>query len=390
MTDTLPPASDDIKSRKRANNYVRRLAYNSRTRQGASGLGSPRGATSVRRRLKLDEKHRRQRLRPVREKWERRATELNARVERTAWDAPEMPALKSCRKYAVARVAKLNGDIAPRLEACGQESLPVVCGCGPVGAKKTCRQWWLCGACRARRAPMLGADIRKGLEAALVEARERWGRDGGRGMEPQIRLLTLTAAHTGDLVADQSSIAVGWRKLYKRMHEDYGESFPYVGVWEVTPGTDGLGHVHLHLAVVWRWRDFWRIREQWEAACPSSRYLDIKRRKDGKESSPSSVGKYLGKYLSKGCDVNGFDERLRAEVSAAFYNQRSVLTSVRFWTKKYKRCCRKCGEGFRLDEEACRATFAALVRVPVEMPRIRRAEQLEWRFDVAEPRAGLY
>ena len=390
VTDTLPPASDDINSCKPANEYIRKLRHNSRAGHGASALGSPRGATSVRRRLKLDENHRRRKLSPVREKWERRATELNAVIARTAHDAPEMASLQSRRKYAVARVAKLNGDIAPRLEACGQESLPVVCGCGPVGAKKTCRQWWLCGACRARRSPMLGADIRKGLDAALTEEREAWGRAGGRGMEPQIRLLTLTAAHTGDLVADQASISTGWRKLYKRMHEDYGESFPYVGVWEVTPGTDGLGHVHLHLAVVWRYRDWWRIREQWERACPTSHYLDIKERKDKKPSSPSSVGKYLGKYLSKGADVNGFDEHLRAEVSAAFYNQRSVLTSLHFWTKKYKKCCRKCGEGFRLDEDACRAAFAVLVVTPAEPPRIVTWKQLEWPMEVAEHSAGLH
>lgn len=326
----------------------------------------------------------------MREKWERRATELNSSISVTAHDAPEMPRLQSCRKYAVARVARLNGDIGPRLEQCGRESLAIVCGCGPVGAKKTCRQWWLCGSCRARRAPTLEADIRKGLDAAITAARDEWGRNGGRGMEPQIRLLTLTAAHTGDLTADQSSISEGWRKLYKRMHEDYGESFPYVGVWEVTPGTDGLGHVHLHLAVIWRWRDFWRIRAQWERVCPTSRYLDIKRRKDGKASSPSSVGKYLGKYLSKGVDVNGFDEYLRAEVSAAFYNQRSVLTSVRFWTKRYEKCCRKCGEGFRLDEVAYRDAFAVLVRTPLETPRVRVAEQLEWAFEVAEHRAGIH
>ena len=331
----------------------------------------------------------------MREKWERRATEVNASIATTAADAPAMPRLKAQRKYAVARVARLNSPIVPRLEQCGQESLPVVCGCGPVGAKKTCRQWWLCVACRARRSPSLGRDIRTGLDAALSEARAEWGRNGGRGMEPQIRLLTLTAAHTGDLIADKASIADGWRTLYKRMHDDYGEKFPYVGVWEVTPGTDGLGHVHLHLAVVWRYRDFWRIREQWERACPTSRYLDIKKRKDGKESSPSSVGKYLGKYLSKGVDVNGFDGTLRAEVAAAFYNQRSVITSVRFW-RRYRKCCSKCGTGFRLETEDERrareerdgtATRLIVREPPPQPPRMPVELQLGWAFDVVQRRA---
>jgi len=150
-------------------------------------------------------------------------------------------------------------------------------------------------------------------------------------------------------VADQGALADGWRKLYKRMHDDYG-SFPYVGVWEVTRGRDGLGHVHMHVAVVWRYRDWSRIREQWLRACPTSQYLTfVAKRKDGKASSPSSVAKYLGKYLSKGADVGGFDARMRAEVSAAFYNQRSVLASVYFW-QRVEKCCRKCSERYRLVE----------------------------------------
>lgn len=392
MTHTLPQASDDSKNCKQANDSVRKPADNFPARQGRSALGSPRGATSVRTPPVVDEQHRLSRLAPIRAKWERKATDLNARIERTAHDDPAMPRLQAQRKYAVARVARLNSGIRPRLESCGQEGLGIVCGCGPVGAKKTCRQWWLCTSCRARRSPQLGGDIRRGLEHALEQERAAWGRDGGRGMEPQIRLLTLTAAHTGDLMHDQREIAEGWRKLYKRMHEDTGEKFPYVGVWEVTPGTDGLGHVHLHVAVIWRWRDFWRIREQWERACPSSRYLDIKKRKDGKASSPSSVGKYLGKYLSKGVDVNGFDATLRAEVSAAFYNQRSVLASLYFW-KRYRKCCKKCGMGFRLETDAERTERMGEVIVrwfDANPPPIPDWLQLEWSMEPPQPSGGIH
>jgi hypothetical protein len=167
-------------------------------------------------------------------------------------------------------------------------------------------------------------------------------------MRPQLLLLTFTTGHTGDLSADQAAIAEGWRGLYKRMHDDYG-SFPYVGVWEVTPGTDKLGHVHLHVAVVWRYRDWSRIREQWITACPTSLYLDIKkRRKDGKDSSPASVANYLAKYLGKGADAGKFDARLRAEVSAAFYNKHSVIVSGGFWQRPAVKCCAKCSEPYRM------------------------------------------
>lgn len=330
--------------------------------EGRSDLGSPRVATSVRRRENvrrtpdgwLDETHRRERLSPVRKRWSDRATKLNGQLSsRQAGavdeDATPTETLRKQRAYAVARVQKLNADMVPRLRSCSTEKLPIACRCGLVGATKSCRQWWLCSICREKRTPTLGADIRRGLGHALDEETARWGRDGGRGMRPRLMLLTLTTKHSGNLSADHHDIATGWRKLYKRMHEEYG-AFPYVGVWEVTTGRDGLGHVHLHIAVIWQWRDFGRIREQWSRYVPESMQFDIKhRRRDGKDSTPSSVGKYLGKYLSKGADIGAFTPYLRAEVSAAFYNQRSVLASVRFW-KREERCCSKCKCRYRLVE----------------------------------------
>jgi hypothetical protein len=316
------------------------------------------------------------RLDPVRRRWERRTTELNesiAQAQLAAVPVEEIDRMKRQRAYAIARVARLAADIAPRLEACGVEGLPIACKCGLVGAKKTCRQWWLCGDCRARRTPTLGADIRKGLQLALEREVEAWGRSGGRGMKPQIVLVTLTQLHTGDLSTDQTALADGWRKLYKRMHDDYG-AFPYVGVWEVTRGRDGLGHVHLHVAVIWQYRDWSRVREQWVRACPSSQYITfVAKRRDGKPSSPASVANYLGKYLSKGADVGNYGARLRAEVSAAFYNQRSVLTSRYFW-RKHVKCCRVCQERYRLVE----------VEVPTFLESVANGA-VHWVFHGLEP-----
>lgn len=281
-----------------------------------------------------------------------RASKLNGELELARLgvrhlEVADLEILRRRRAYAVARVSRLSADIAPRLDGCGSEFLPIACRCGLVGATQQCRQWWLCGECRAKRSPLLGQDIRRGLDAALRDAVDEWAREGGRGTKPAIVLLTLTQEHSGDLVADQGALAAGWRKLYKRMHDDHGR-FDYVGVWEVTPGRDGLGHVHMHVAAVWRYRDWSRVREQWLRACPSSQYLDIKRkRRDGKASSAGSVSKYLGKYLSKGVESDKFTPYLRAEVSAAFYNQRSVITSAHFW-RRLPKCCSKCQERYRL------------------------------------------
>jgi hypothetical protein len=197
--------------------------------------------------------------------------------------------------------------------------------------------------------PTLSQDIRRGLDHALKTAITEWTDNGGRGMKPQIVLVTLTQKHSGDILEDQRALAEGWRKLYKRMNEDYGK-FPYVGVWEVTPGKDGLGHVHVHIAVVWRYRDWSRIRTQWMRACPTSSYITfVAKRRDGKASSAGSAANYLGKYLSKGADVGGFTPHMRAEVSAAFYNQRSVISSLGFWRRQVK-CCRQCSQRYRLVE----------------------------------------
>lgn len=342
-------------------------------------LGSPNGATSVRRRESarsalpagwIDEHHRRDRLAPAQARWEARATRLNGILASRALgivdDEPDdTPTIKRKRSYAVSRVQRLRADIAPRLDDCSTEFLPIACACGLVGATQACRQFWLCATCRAKRTGPLSADIRRGLRAALDREVEAWGREGARGMRPELRLITLTVRHSGNLSTDQQAIARGWRSLYKRMHEEYG-AFPYVGVWEVTPGRDGLGHVHMHLAVIWRWRNYKRIREQWERACGSSLQFDIKRkRRDGRASTPTSITSYIAKYVSKGVDIAAFTPRLRAEVSAAFYNQRAVITSLGFWMREPK-CCAKCKCRYRLVEIEA-APYADRFHGPVDL-----------------------
>lgn len=306
----------------------------------------------------------------VQERWESRATRLNSQLASRALgvvddDPTDTPTLKRQRAYAVSRVQKLRADITPRLDACSTEFLPIACGCGLVGATQSCRQWWLCSLCREKRNTPLATDIRRGLKAALEQAVEEWGRNGGRGMRPEIRLITLTQRHSGNLSADQQALMSGWRTLYKRMHGDYGK-FPYVGVWEVTPGLDKLGHVHMHIAVIWQYRDYSRIRAQWERACPSSMQFDIvRKRRDGRPSTPTSITKYVAKYVSKGVDVGAFGPYLRAEVSAAFYNQHSVVSSLGFW-KREPKCCAKCECRYRLVEIE-KAPYADRFSGPLEM-----------------------
>lgn len=168
----------------------------------------------------------------------------------------------------------------------------------------------------------MGARIRAGLENAVANA--------PRGH--RIVLITLTLAHSGDVECDRRELAEGWRKFYKSLHRRGWGRFPYVGVWEVTPGVDGLGHIHAHIAALWPWRDWSICRSLWLAACPrSERITFVAGRRDGHASTPKSCANYLGKYMSKGVDGVDFTRELRTRVVVGTYNTRWVFTSRRFW-----------------------------------------------------------
>jgi len=170
--------------------------------------------------------------------------------------------------------------------------------------------------------------IREGLDAAML----------GRPRGDMLVLLTLTIEHSGDIERDRADLAAGWRRFYLALRRRYGVC-PYVGVWEVTPGEDGQGHIHAHVAVVWPWRDWSLCHRLWRAACPrSTRISFVARRRDGLASTPKSVANYLGKYLAKGMEAEGFTPELRANVVAGTYNTRWVFSSRRFWQPFVPRC----------------------------------------------------
>jgi len=232
--------------------------------------------------------------------------------------------------YALRRADALSRPYVRKLARCSKRGVRVKCGCkGWRGVRAyTCRQHMLCETCQVARARRLGRRIREGLEAAFASRPHE-----------KLVLLTLTVRHSGSVDEDRDALARGWRAFYKRLNAAYGR-FPYVGVWEVTPGTDGTGHVHAHVAVIWPWRDWGECREMWLQSCPESeRITFVARRRDGLDSSPRSVAKYLSKYLSKGLQTAEFSPELRTRVVAMMYGQRSVFTSRRFWQAFVPLCC---------------------------------------------------
>lgn len=233
-------------------------------------------------------------------------------------------------RYAVGRAEACARPYRKRLAACGRRGQRVKCGCpGWRGVKLyTCRQHLLCPVCKAARAKRMSARMRAGIEAELA----------GRERGTKIVLLTLTVRHSGDVGADREALAEGWRRFYRRCNKEWGR-YPYVGVWEVTPGADGAGHVHVHIAAIWPWRDWGVCRQWWLDACPQSeRITFVAKRRDGQESSPKSVARYLGKYMSKGMEGSEFSPVLRANIVGKLYNTRWVFSSRKFWVPFEPRC----------------------------------------------------
>lgn len=158
-------------------------------------------------------------------------------------------------------------------------------------------------------------------------------------------LLTLTAAHEvrrlggarltrAQALADlRERLASGWRAFSLAIGKAYGFT-PYVGVWEVTPGNDRKGHLHMHVVVQWAWRSWGEVCRMWREACPSSTRISMVASFDDRKTAARRSAEYLSKYLGKtrgrqdGRPAAGqWSPRLHAEVHAATYQLRWLFAS---------------------------------------------------------------
>jgi hypothetical protein len=237
--------------------------------------------------------------------------------------------------YALRRSAALRRPYSSKLASCRRRGIRVKCGCrGWRGFRPwTCRQALACRHCAGDRCRRMGARMRSGLQVALQPP---------QGFRPgRLVLLTLSVRHSGSVERDRAELADGWRAFRKAYWRKYGW-FPFCGVYEVTPGVDGLGHIHGHVAVVWPWRDWHDIREMWLAACPSSERITlVADRRDGRQSTAGSVANYLAKYLAKGSQGEEFTPELLTRVIAGTYNTRWVFSSRGFW-QIFEPLCKRC------------------------------------------------
>ena len=202
-------------------------------------------------------------------------------------------------------------------------------GCGIVHrVKHRCRVSWACEACRKAYWLRWSKRLRAGLGTELLEAAYRWRLDGRpRGRGPRLVLLTLTIRHSGDVALDRARISKAWVRFRAWLHKRIGAP-AFAKVWEFTDGTDGKGHVHLHVATVWPFVEFGELHEEWKRATEGhGTHVDVSRGKHGKPVSSKHAAGYLAKYATKG-SVSESLELLGAWVRA-ITGRRRVTTSRR-------------------------------------------------------------
>lgn len=118
----------------------------------------------------------------------------------------------------------------------------------------------------------------------------------------------------------------------------------YALVWECTPGRDGKGHMHAHLAVVAKWVPYKELHAAWRAAMPGAMMLDVQ--SPGRNrNAPGAAANYLAKYVTKGVNPAEMTGQKAGELLVASYGHRRVTTSRAFWQEREptcKVCNRKC------------------------------------------------
>jgi hypothetical protein len=274
-----------------------------------------------------------------RAKQQRRAA-ARARKERTPWARQKAVALSRSSEWAEHRAQAMALPRSEVLAACGKRFRPIRCGCGwrevPVG----CDQTVLCERCKRRSWRKWRRKLVRALDAHVRSARSAWARHR-EGYLPGVYLVTLTIQHSGSIEADREFFSKAWRKLTKVAQRESWWS-AYAATYEITPGTAGDGHVHLHVAAVSSWIPYDRLHEVWRAVS-GARVLDVQA--PSRSTKVSKAAEYLSKYVTKGVDPAVFTGQKAAELLCAVRGKRRITTSQDFWrpTRDREHVCATCG-----------------------------------------------
>lgn len=246
------------------------------------------------------------------------------------------------------RADKLATDLDKLLGACGERSAVVSCGCQSMAVPVGCGRAALCLQCAKRLRKKMERKVRRAM-AALSRDRRKLQR-GGRGSRLDWHLVTFTCAHSGDVPADRKRLAAAFNRWRAWLHGRVGEALPYVLVWEVTNGSDDLGHVHGHAAMLLPFLPYDEAAQRWAAALgQTTASLDFQRKRDaqGRQTGDRRLGsdaaaKYIAKYIAKGCKA-GTRAEIVAQWMAAQYGRRAYSASQGFWVAAVACPCGKCG-----------------------------------------------
>jgi hypothetical protein len=254
------------------------------------------------------------------------------------------------RRYASDRADVLSRGIRGRVKECGTRGTEVECACGKRMAAWRCGKALVCWQCAAYRRWQVVDRIKAAIQ------RQQAMVPGGRTL-----LLTLTAAHTvrrlGGAVLSRaeeledlrSRLHDAWRAFSRSVGKRWGYT-PYVGVWEVTPGNDKRGHLHMHVVVQWGYRPWGQVAALWRECCPTSTRISITESFDDRRTAADRAAKYLSKYLGKtrgrsdGRPADGqWTPELLARVHAATYQMR-WLFATRGHLPAAEGICPGCGQ----------------------------------------------
>jgi len=252
---------------------------------------------------------------------------------------------------------RAEGVALPRFErmaTCRRRWATFGCGCNRIERPVGCDQPMLCDWCRRRYFKRHRRRLVKALGAHVRAAGGAWKAAGRpRGEERRVSLITLTLAHSGDLAVDRKELGDGWRRWYKVLHRHLGK-FVYSAAWEFTPGTDGRGHAHLHVAAMLPFIDWSWLHTTWRHACPTSSHVHLNSgRREGKLwTTPEKAAKYLAHYATKGVEMREFTGGKAGELLVATYQRRKVTASRGFFAPlaEAESCCRRCLNRWRVIE----------------------------------------
>ncbi len=233
-----------------------------------------------------------------------------------------------------------------RAEQCGTQVGWLYCGCKRRPMYDRCRVRDLCESCRSRWSKRAYARSIKALREQGELEWYRWEKEGRRpGMRPALVLLTLTIRDSGDLARDEGILKAAWHDWRAWLRGRLGRSWPYELRVEVTPGTGGLGHVHLHAIGLLPWVSWEDANAAWRRAVSRkgghSTQWDISATRASVDGMRRAA-RYLAKYSAKGEDLRHLPT-LAASWRVAHYGRRTTTASRGWWVQSFTPPCDSCG-----------------------------------------------